>query len=183
MLSASYLQGLDTVEFTIPGIYYVRHSRRPDSFRILSTHRDGTRNKGQLFAQLAADGQIEKPGTWEFHHVVEGQHFADIDHLGQLPGIYKDGLPCVLLAQEEHRAYNSLLHSGAADELFRSSSPHIPLARTSSPALQSGTRSRSDAFRLRIDDLRLMYRSAYDGDLVLQTIASNVLDLTATTLS
>lgn len=46
------------------------------------------------------------------HHIVEGQHFADVDFTGQLPTRYAEALPCVLIAHEEHAAYNRDAYAG-----------------------------------------------------------------------
>src|SRR5512147_2326358 len=119
MVPRKYLRGLDADDFDIRGVYGVRHARVPDSWRIVCSYADGKRHKGRLFANMAAMGQREQRRSWEWHHVVEGQHFADVDFTGQLASLYLEQLPCVLIAREEHTAYNRILHIRETDELYR----------------------------------------------------------------
>lgn len=64
-------------------------------------------------------GRAEPRASWEWHHIVEGQHYADVDFAGQLPLVYAEQFPCVLIAHAEHVAYNRLLHTRETDELYR----------------------------------------------------------------
>ena len=47
-------------------------------------------------------GQPEVRGRWDLHHIVEGQHFADVDFTGSLTRLYKEALPVVLIHKDEH---------------------------------------------------------------------------------
>jgi hypothetical protein len=125
---------------------------------------------------MSAEGQKESPGTWEFHHVVEGQHYADIDFSGRLATLYTEELPCVLIAKEEHLAYNRLLHIRETDELYRDVGLPADLpARSRAAAAAARNRVNHTRLRMQVEDLIRLYRSAYSGDPVLQTIAENVL--------
>lgn len=183
MIPRTYLQGLEADDFDIPGVYGARHSRSPGSWRILCSYDDGQRHKARLFANMAAAGQAESRGTWELHHIVEGQHFADIDFQGQLDRLYKQVLPCVLIAKEEHLAYNRLLHISETDELYRDNGlPAGVRARSISTAASARNRANHAALRRRVDDLLQLYRNAYSGDQVLTAVAENVLRSTLTAL-
>src|SRR5687767_9719998 len=101
MMPANYLRGLpDAIDGDVPGVYGIAHARVPGSWRIVCSYADGKRAKGRLFTNLAAHGQDEERGSWEWHHIVERQHYADVDFSGRLPILYAEELPCVLLAKE-----------------------------------------------------------------------------------
>ena len=176
MIPRKYLATLDANDYDIPGIFGIPHARKQGSWRIVCSYGDGQRYKEKLFAKLAAAGQQETRGTWEFHHVVEGQHYADVDYSGRLPALYADELPCVLIAKEEHLAYNRLLHIRETDELYRG--PGLPKdLRDRSAAAVEAARDPKNHPRLRADveKLKRLYSDAYQGDPVLTAIARNVL--------
>lgn len=176
MIPRRYLQRLDADDFDIPGIFGVRHARAPGSWRILCSYADGKRHKARLFANMAAAGQAERRRTWEFHHVVEGQHYADVDFTGQLARLYVEELPCVLIAKEEHLAYNRVLHIRETDELYRDQGLPADLSRRSREAAAAARdRSNHAMLRGRAQQLLQLYRNAYSGDPVLVTVAENVL--------
>jgi hypothetical protein len=158
-------------------VYGIPHARKPGSWRIVCSYADGKRHKARLFANMAAMGRAESRGSWEWHHVVEGQHYADVDFAGQLPLLYEEQLPCVLIAREEHVLYNRLLHTRETDELYRNTGlPRDLRERSAKVALDARSRANHAGFRKRVEELRMLYRNAYSGDRVLTTIALNVLD-------
>lgn len=175
MMPGKYLQGLDATDPDIPGVYGVAHARVPGSWRIVCSYADGRRHKARLFASMDAAGQSERRRTWEWHHVVEGQHYADIDFNGKLSALYAEELPCVLLAKEEHTAYNRVLHISETDELYRDTGLPADL-RKRSDAAAAAARNRANHPRLRmqVGNLQRLYRDTYSGDHVLITIAENV---------
>lgn len=177
MVPQRFLRGLDADDFDIRGVYGIRHSRKPGSWRIVCSYADGKRHKARLFANMAAMGQAEAARTWEWHHIVEGQHFADIDFAGRLPALYADELPCVLISHAEHTAYNRVLHIRETDELYRD--PSLPAdlrQRSARAALAARDRTKHSALRKRVSELQQLYRDTYAGDHALSTIAKNVLD-------
>ena len=177
MVPQQYLRGLAADDSDIRGVYGIAHSRMPGSWRIVCSYADGQRHKARLFANLAAHGQAEARSTWEWHHVVEGQHYADVDFSGRLPMLYAEELPCVLIAREEHAAYNRLLHIGETDELFRDAGLSGDMrSRSAEVARSSRVAANHAVLRRRIAELQTLYRNAYAGDVVLTTIARNVLE-------
>jgi hypothetical protein len=177
MVPRKYIRGLEADDFDIPGIFGTRHARAPGSWRIICSYDDGKRHKARLFAKMAAAGQAEARRTWEFHHVVEGQHYADVDFSGRLATLYRDELPCVLIAKEEHTAYNQLLHIAETDELYRDQGLAADVRRRSAAAAAAAAnRANRPRLHKRVEDLRQLYRNAYARDPVLVTIADNVLD-------
>jgi hypothetical protein len=175
MMPIKYLQGLDATDPDIPGVYGVPHARVRGSWRIVCSYADGKRHKRRLFTNMDAAGQPEQRGTWEWHHVVEGQHYADIDFTGKLPELYVDALPCVLLAREEHAAYNRVLHIRETDELYRDMGLPADLRQRSAAAVDAARdRMNHPRLRLQVANLQWLYRNTYAGDHVLIAIADNV---------
>lgn len=177
MMPEYYVDGLNAIDADRPGVYGVRHARQPASWRIVCSYEDGLRHKAALFGAMAADGQSEARGSWEWHHVVERQHYADIDFEGRIEVLYRAELPCVLLSKTEHRAYNRLLHITETDELHRDHNlPADLLVRSRKVAAEARNLGAHPALRARVAALRHLYRNAYAGDAVLIRIADNVFD-------
>jgi hypothetical protein len=177
MLPAKYLQGVRATPFEMfPGVFATPHYKQANSSRFICSYADGQRYKAQLFAFFARAGQTEARGQWDLHHIVEGQHFADIDFTGRLQALYKDELPVVLIQKNEHVAYNMLLHIAATDEMFRDSLPADLVARSRAAAAAAGQPGQRADLRARVDKLIELYDGAYQGDPVLTRIARNVLN-------
>ena len=174
MLPSRYLLGIDWSPWAgKPGIYAVPHHRR--GWRYLSSYRDGQRWKSAIFGALRRYGQAERPADWELHHVVEGQHYADIDFGGRLAIAYRDELPCVLIHRQEHLAYNQLLHIKETNLMFRDALPAEVAERSRAAAADAGNRAKRPRLRERLAKLDALYRNAYAGDGVLQRVARNVI--------
>ena len=176
MLPRKYLRGLPAVPFDpFPGIFAVAHHRRNDSSRIVSSYADGKSRKAELFRFLARTGQIEARRQWDLHHIVEGQHFADVDFAGRLQTMYQNELPVVLIQKDEHVAYNMVLHISATDEMFRDTMPAELLARSQQAAAEAAQPAMRPKLRERVDQFIELYEGVYMSDPVLTQIARNVL--------
>jgi hypothetical protein len=178
MLPRQYLQGTGAVPFEMfPGIFATPHHKHAGSSRFICSYADGQRHKGALFALIARAGQPEeKRGQWDLHHIVEGQHFADIDFGGRLQSMYQNELPVVLIQKDEHVAYNQLLHVSATDELFRDKLPADLLLRSQAAANAAKQLNQRAMLRTRVATMLQLYEGAYQGDPVLAQIARNVLN-------
>lgn len=177
MIPRSYLRGLDADDLDIKGVYGIPHARIAGSWRIVCSYADGKRHKVRLFENMKRAGQREPRGGWEWHHIVEGQHFADVDFAGRLAKLYADELPCVLIAKEEHLLYNRLLHIRETDELYRAAGLPADLRKRSAEAAAAARdRKRHGELQAQVRELEHLYRNAYAGDRVLTTIAINVLE-------
>lgn len=187
MIAAQYLQGVKWVPFEpLPGVCFAHDYRDPTgASRVLATYNKGRAGKSAIFAWMRRlANQVETPGDWDFHHIVEAQDYADVDFTGRLTRGYESDfylrqMPCVLIDSRprvgEHRMFNASLHTAAAAEHFKNRGPgDIParsrraVARAANPA--EHLRLRSEVVRLR-DEL---YRWTYEGDPVLQQISHNV---------
>jgi hypothetical protein len=179
MLSKHYLAGVKATHFDLlRGVFVAADYRRSDSSRFLGTYEDLTEQKNAILRLArAVSGQVEQPGQWEVHHIVEGQHFADVDFAGRLSVAYERELPCVLIHRGEHRdAYNRLLHLKATDELFRDSLPKDRLARSKAAQKSFATPGAHAQLAGRLGKLDRLYHWVYEGDAVLQQVATNVFE-------
>ena len=82
----------------------------------------------------------------------------------------------MLLAKEEHVAYNRVLHIAETDELYRDTGLPVALQQRSAAAVAAvGDRANHPRLRTQVAQLRALYRNVYAGDPVLTAIAENVL--------
>lgn len=177
MLPKKYITGVNYDPFEgIPGVYATPHYKQTHSWRYVCSYSDGRRHKERIFGLLAKYGQPEARGEWDLHHVVEGQHFADIDFGGRLSVMYLDELPVVLIHKPEHHAYNQLLHISETDELYRDQLPSALLVRSKAAKDAAADPAKRAAMKERVEKLALLYHRAYAGDFVLQRISRNVFD-------
>jgi hypothetical protein len=172
------LNGVSAVQApAMRGIYVVSHHRDPDKSRIVGSYRDAKKHKSTIFT-LMGDllGAREDLGDWDLHHVVEAQHFADIDFRGRLHTAYYDELPIVLILKDEHVTYDKLLHIKDADRLVSGELTPDLVERSESAAAMAADSESRPALRDRLGKLALLYQDAYSGEAVLQRIAKNVID-------
>ena len=177
MINSKYLAEVYHVPFDqYNGLYVARHYRDPHSSRFICSYNDGKNHKNRLFQFFRRCGQNEIQRDWELHHIVEGQHFADIDFSGRLSKMYANELPCVLIHKEEHRAYNRLLHIKETDELYRDQLPKDMLRRSQQAAASAQDKSQQRKLQIRLKDIEHLYLDTYCGDPVLQRVAQNVIN-------
>ena len=177
MLPKKYMNGVDYDPFEgLPGVFATPHYKQTHSWRYVCSYSDGKRHKARIFELLAKYGQPEARGDWDLHHVVEGQHFADVDFGGRLGVMYQEELPVVLIHKPEHHTYNQLLHITETDELFRDQLPSALLLRSKSAQTAAMDPAQRGTLERRVQQLALLYQQAYAGDFVLQRISRNVFD-------
>lgn len=185
MFNLSYFGSLPYTPYDLlPGLYTVADYRDPNSSRWICTYADGQRHKTALFKLMSRVGQLELPGDWDIHHIVEGHHYADIDFRGELDRIYQHQLPCVFLhRREEHTLYSRLAKTSAVSEMFRGKGMPKTAADRSKAVAKDARDPRNRAMlRKRVEDMRSYYRGVYMGDPVLTMIADKVLDEALTKL-
>lgn len=174
-MNSKYLAGIYHKQFEmIDGFYVAHHYRNPNHSRFISSYNNGKYQKRRLFNCMRMFGQDEIEKDWELHHIVEGQHFADIDFSGRLKKMYAEELPCVFIHKIEHRAYNSLLHVKETGELYRDELPKDMLQRSHQAVVSAADKSKKRELLTRIRKLENLYLDAYSGDPIFQRIAQNV---------
>jgi hypothetical protein len=187
MIARKYLVGLeDANDWDIPGIFGVYdapRARYKGGYRILCSYADGQSHKKTIFAKLSEGGQKEDPKTWQLHHVVERQHYADIDFSGKLPFLYLNELSCVLLSEEEHRVYNGVLHCGETTDLFRDGTlPAEVIRRSEKTAKAAMYPSQRKRLQDRADQMLRLYENFYGKGSILAIVARNVINFAKGTL-
>lgn len=176
MLPLRYLDALDADDFEgCPGLFALPHHKQEGAWRYVGSYQDAKRHKKKVFELLKRHGQREDPARWDLHHIVEGQHFADVDFTGGLARLYEEELPVVLIHKDEHIAYNQLLHIRETDELFRGDLPSDMRERAAATHRAALDPSNHGEMRARVFRLQSLYGQAYADDGVLSRIAQNVL--------
>jgi hypothetical protein len=176
MLPLEYLSYLDYDLFeNLNGIFVISHYKM--GYRYISTYKDAQNHKEYIFNLLEKYGQIEKRKDWEIHHIVEGQHYADIDFSGKLKKLYYDELPCVFIEKNEHIAYSMSLHTKETDILYRDHLPLETMKRSRKAFLDAAHVNNFARLKNRLVRLENLYVNVYQNDVQLQTVAKNVFRL------
>ena len=125
---------------------------------------------------------------WEFHHVIEKQHLADIPlealGLGNLVTYYDEMIPTIIINKAEHKTISSYLHVKEFRELYlfelvnQSSANAIVSTRATerqkvaNSNLSSRFITEEDVIRM-IDNMAWMYGNAYRAHPIFQVISKN----------
>ena len=122
--------------------------------------------------------------AFEFHHIVERQHLADISCAGDEVNASYPAMPSIMIHKTEHHQYNMLLHAGETRELYMRSAENIPSGVVDSEAAVRKMLSTSDSkerelfkneINQRIDIMNQLYHGVYEGNGLLKKIASKCL--------
>lgn len=153
----NYLTGLqfekcDDWDKNLSGLYVIRGS---NGFYYYISNYNTWKTKKQYFFDILIRYQKEIKKEWELHHIVEKQHLQSFYSAADLNYLYAYQWPCILIHKGEHIAYNSILHSKEPKILFDLKN-RIPKEQL-------------------LNNIKTMYREAYSGNIILSTIAQNVL--------
>lgn len=182
MLATRFLRGVPVTHFGgAPGVFVAPHGRVPGSFRYLASREDGEAHKARIFGLLARQGRPEVPGEWDFHHLVDPVHLAEIDFGGAFAAHHADELPCVLLHDPERRTVQRLVLRAAPDAPLPEVARPQVLARAVAQRARQVMSEHADprrhsVLRARVREMATRHRDAYAGDPVLQRVAQNVFD-------
>lgn len=185
-----YLTGLSPSYLGIPGFYLVKHHLGGDRYRVLGDYENLKSGKSQLFQFLedlesasrdSDSGSSSKrlytrPEEWDFHHVVEGRHYANAMLSGELAEFYANRLPCVLVhGAEEHRLYSRLFAIKETKTFFQG---HDFAGTTSERANKTLALAKTlegrNEIKMRVQRMSHWYNEFYEGDWVLQLVSRNV---------
>ncbi|HEX9513137.1 MAG TPA: hypothetical protein VF939_21755 [Puia sp.] len=125
-------------------------------------------------------------GDFDFHHIVEKQHMADISFLGELERDYQN-FPTAMIHKKEHKErYNSILHTKETRLLYmRDAINPVRAKQNSSVIRQTSTiqlfgnglnPAGMQELRSRINILKEIYWAAYEGNDVFRIISRNILN-------
>ena len=154
MIKPKYLNGVGAV--ALPqrnGVFAIKNPRKVGSWYYVSTYNYFNNYKRDFFHFISTQGQKEDLSMWELHHVVERQHLAGFHTKSEVDMLYKNVWPCIFIPRNLHLSYSSVLHSKGSQLIFQS----------------KGETS------LTPKGLASLYRTVYEGNSVLQTIANNVI--------
>lgn len=116
---------------------------------------------------------------FDFHHIVEQQHLADISYDGSLHSMYEYQIPTVLLHNREHQLrYNSILHIAQTRHLYMSKEMGnigMPKKQIEAMKLYCNKEGRKQ-LKERTLEMKNLYSDVYESDLSLKQIAMNILD-------
>ena len=122
---------------------------------------------------------------WDFHHIIEQQHLADIPlkelGLKTLAEYYANEIPTVIISKAEHQLLSSYLHFKEFRKLYyvnqRFTTPSGAGARQNiaNQNFAKGTITKTDVNKI-INGLIEMYDNVYIRHIVFKTISRNFLN-------
>jgi hypothetical protein len=119
---------------------------------------------------------------FDFHHIVEEQHLADISFSHQLCFNYGN-MPTVMIHKGEHKRYNAILHTRETRHLYlrdagKFTSQNLSSLERKQAAVKLFNNGVSDEGTSelfnRISILKEIYGNVYEGNNVLKTISNNI---------
>ena len=118
-------------------------------------------------------------GSFDFHHIVERQHLADISVNGMLDFMYQYEIPTVMLHNVKHQlAYNAILHIKETRHRYlgkESNSIGIEERQKRAIRLSHNPEGRK-LLQKQIDEMMDIYGEVYHNEPVIRKIASNILN-------
>ncbi len=122
---------------------------------------------------------------WEFHHIVEKQHIADLPltglGLGTLNDYYINHIPTVLISKSEHSMISSFFHFKEFRQLYYvdqlgTSAKNVNVRQsTASSNYSAGSLNKADVVKI-INGLIEMYANVYILHPAFQIISRNFLN-------
>jgi hypothetical protein len=180
----SYLRSLNYSPSSFDSFYVVTSGR--DSYYVCA-YKDRNNAKKDVMELLTMLPAYQKLTIkdFDFHHIVEEQHLADITFSNELYFNYGN-MPTVLVHKGEHQRYNAILHVKESrslylrdQEKFTGQKLRDSHARKQATItlLNNGTKGEGiEEISNRISILKEMYSSVYEGNRILKTISNNIFD-------
>ncbi|MEJ1239300.1 hypothetical protein WBG78_14280 [Chryseolinea sp. T2] len=172
-----YLNGVDYDFFeSIDGVYVIREIQHSKGYRYICSYNIGKNQtiKKQIFDKLRRYGQHENNEDWEFHHIVEGRDFADIDFAGRYSEMYSKELPCVMFHKARHSAFTNLFRNKETRLLYRNGARGKAEDRASAVSAKAKSSANHRILLGDLEKLEELYANIYLGDVALQQISRNV---------
>jgi hypothetical protein len=118
---------------------------------------------------------------FDFHHIVERPHLADISVAGSTVNDSYPGMPAVMIHKPEHYRYNSILHAAETRELYMRQDINLPdgveeSERVIRGMFASNPEETSKEVKTRIHIMKGLYEGAYEGNDLLSTVSDNILN-------
>ena len=118
---------------------------------------------------------------FDFHHIVERPHLADISCSGATVDESYSGMPSIMIHKGEHNRYNMILRAGETRELYMRSGQNLPVGVAESERkvremLADNKDSAKAEIGKRIEILKHIYQGVYEENDVLQIVSMNILN-------
>lgn len=175
-----YFRDVSFKKSTFPGFYIVQYHNRS---YFACPYGERMKGKKEISAILASLKTFPKyrAAEFEFHHVVERPHLADISFEGPLVNELYGGMPAVMLHRGEHHTYNRILHSRQTRDLYMRDQQDLPEDVVESEQavrrlLVAEKQKAKQEIRQRISIMREVYRGVYEDNNVLYVIARNIIN-------
>ncbi len=176
----SYFGGINFSQSSFPGFYVLDY--RGQSYYACA-YRDRNRGKTAITELMKSLKTFPKykEGEFDFHHIVERPHLADISFGGNTVNTNYPAMPTVMIHKGEHNRYNMILRAGETRELYMRTKGNLPATVEESEKMvrEMLASSKKDEAKLeiarRIDILTEIYRGVYEKSSILKIISTNIL--------
>lgn len=125
----------------------------------------------------------QKPHShdFDFHHIVERPHLADISVAGSTVNERYPGMPTVMIHKPEHMRYNSILHAPETRQLYMRQDINIPEGVAESERVirsmfKDNPEEIANEVKTRISIMKTLYAGAYEGNDLLRIMSGNILN-------
>lgn len=177
-----YFSGLQSKQSDFPGFYILDYRGRS---YYACAYRDRLRGKTELSSLIKSLKTFPKYQSrdFEFHHIVERLHLADISCAGSEVNTAYPAMPTVMIHKGEHHQYNMILHAGETRELYMRTAANLPSGTENSEQSVRTMLATADSkekelakgeIRQRIDIMNQLYHGVYENNSLLKMIASNI---------
>lgn len=172
-----YFKNLNYYNSSFMG-FYVLHYLRDEYY--VCAYNDRNKSKNEIISLLTKLPSYRNltAGDFDFHHVVEDQHLADISLNSRLFYDYGN-MPTIMIHKEEHKRYNAILHTKETRFLYLRDQEKFTRQNLSADKRRKIARNilnnnNHSAIIARIKILGEIYESVYEGNKILQIIAKNI---------
>ena len=176
-----YLEGINYYQTDMDGVYWTLRQRgNGGDMRFLCSYHMGNVHKKEILeigkVLMENPEWLDDPGKWHLHHIVEQQHYANIDFDGSLKYRYDEVLPCVLIHNPtEHSLYTRMARIRPTMEFFNGIGAPRRMDLRAKQAQEMGQSADGrKEMELKIRELWKWYNDLYRGDHILQKISGNV---------
>lgn len=175
-----YFRYINYAQSSFSGFYHIEYSGRSYYACAYSNRFRGKMELTGLLKSLKTFPKYNE-GDFDFHHIVERPHLADISFSGSKVDESYPSMPVVMIHKGEHHGYNRILHAGETRELYMRTKTGLPSGvEDSENAVRKMAENNSEEARkevnLRIDILKEIYNGVYQGNNILKIISANILN-------
>lgn len=179
----SYFRGIHFSHSDFPNFYIIEFGRHSYYTCAYGNRETGKMQISKLMASLRTSPKYSA-GEFDFHHIIERPHLADISSSGPMVKESYDRMPSIMIHRSEHNRYGMLLRGDGTRKMYihpkiEENEKYEKREEAVRRMLQQQGEKKEEAkreIRNRIGILREIYQGTYEGNTLLQIIASNILD-------